>query len=86
LHELVRRRAEVEDQLVQHSRVLDQAYDAANKEMKAAARGRLDDLQSNNEDNEEELEGHAGGVDARQVPGKEAVKNAEEMARKGMRV
>ena len=62
LHELVRRRAEVEDQIVQHSQVLGRAYDAANREMKAAVRGRLEDLQSNNED-DEELEAPAGGVD-----------------------
>jgi hypothetical protein len=82
----VRRRAEVEGQIVQHSQILDKAYDAANREMKAAARGRLEDLQSNNEDDEEELEGHAGGVDGKQVPGKKAVKNAEETARKGTRI
>ena len=71
--------------MVQHSRVLDSAYEAANREMKAAARGRLDDLKSDNKD-DEELEGRVGGVDGRQVPGKEAVRNAEEMARKGLRV
>jgi hypothetical protein len=62
LHELVRRRAEVEDQIIQHSQVLGQAYDAVNREMKAAVKGRLEDLQSNNED-DEELEAPAGGVD-----------------------
>jgi hypothetical protein len=62
LHELVRRRAEVEDQIAQHSEVLGRAYDAANREMKAAVRGRLEDLQPNNEDYEE-LEGPAEGVD-----------------------
>jgi len=62
LHELVRRRAEVEDQIIRHSQVLGRAYDAANREMKAAVRGRLEDLQSNNED-DEELESPAGVVD-----------------------
>jgi hypothetical protein len=69
LHELVRRRAEVEDQIVQHSQILGRAYDAAYKEMNAAIRGRLGDLQSNNE-GDEEMAGPARGVDGRQVADK----------------
>jgi hypothetical protein len=84
LHELVRRRSEVEDQIVQHSQVLDKAYDVANKEMKAAARGRLEDLELKNGD-DKKLGGHGGGPDARQALGEEAVKKAEEMARKETR-
>ena len=83
LHELVRRRAEIEDQIVQHSQVLGRAYDAAYKEMNAAVRGRLEDLQSNNE-GDEEIEAPARGMDGRQVADKEGVKNAEKMARKGV--
>ena len=82
-HELVRRRAEVEDQIIQHSQVLGRAYDAAYREMNAAVRGRLEDLQSNGED-DEEMEGPARGVDGRQVTDKGAVKHAKEMARKGV--
>ena len=84
----MRRRAEVEDQIVQHGQVLDKAYDAANKEMKAAARGRLEDLQSDSEDNKhhEERGSHAEGVDLGRDPGKEAVMEAGEMARNGMGV
>ena len=84
LHDLVQKRAEIEQQIVKHCRVLDKAYRSANRELQAAARGRLEVLEPNQED--KELQGHAGGVDERQVPGREAVKNAEEMARKGKRV
>ena len=83
MHELVRRRAEIEDQIVQHSQILGRAYDAAYKEMNAAVRGRLEDLQSNNE-GDEEIEAPARGVDGRQVADKGSVKNAEKMARKGV--
>jgi hypothetical protein len=85
LHELVRRRSEIEGQIVQQSQVLDKAYDAASREMRAAARGRLEDLEPNNGD-EENLGGYAGGTDARQALDKEAVKNAEERARKETKV
>ncbi len=64
--------------------LLDKAYGSANRELQAAAKGRLEDLEPSEGD--EELQGHAGGIDEKQVPGKEAVKNAEEMARKGKRV
>jgi hypothetical protein len=83
LHELIRRRAEVEDQIVQHSQVLGRAYDAACREMNAAVRGRLEDLQLNNED-DKEMGGHARGVAGRQVADKGGVKNAEKMVRKGV--
>jgi hypothetical protein len=53
--------------------------------MKAAARGRLEDLEPNNGD-DEKLGGPSGGTDARQALGKEAVKNAQEMARNETRV
>ena len=46
--------------------------------MQAAAQGRLLDLQDG------ETEGHAEGVDGREVPSKKAVEKAEEMARKGL--
>jgi hypothetical protein len=80
LHELVRRRAQIEDQIVQHSQVLGRAYDAAYKEMNAAVRGRLEDLQSNNE-GDEEMGGLARGVDGRQVADKGTVKNTEKLAK-----
>jgi hypothetical protein len=51
--------------------------------MKAAIRGRLEDLQSNDED-DETLENPAGGVEGRQVADKGAVKNTKKMARKGV--
>ena len=81
LHELVRRRAEIEDQIVQHSQVLGRAYDAAYKEMNAAVKGRLEDLQSNNK-GDEEIGAPARDVDERQVADKGGVNNAGKMTRK----
>lgn len=51
--------------------------------MNAAVRGRLEDLQLNNEDGKERG-GQARGVAGRQVADKGGVKNAEKMVRKGV--
>ena len=64
--------------------VLREAYGSANRELQAAVRGRLEDLEPNEED--EKLQGHAGGIDERNISGKEAVKNAEETVMKGKSV
>lgn len=71
----MRRRTDVEGEIIQHSKVLEKAYEAANREMRAAARGRLEDLESDNEDGEG-LGSHASSVEGRQIPGKEAATNA----------
>lgn len=79
------RRAAVEDQIVRHSQVLEKAYEEANRELNAAAQGRLEDLQTDNQDDEDPGP-QSTGADRRQLPSHEAIKKAEDMARKGRRV
>jgi hypothetical protein len=49
--------------------------------MRTVAKGRLEDLQWNDEEGQE-LEGYVGGVDGRHIAGTE---NVEDMERKGTR-
>jgi hypothetical protein len=70
----VRRRTDVEGQIIQHSRVLEKAYEAANREMRAAARGRLEDLES--DDDGQDLGGHGASVEETQIPDNETVEKA----------
>jgi hypothetical protein len=74
----VRRRADVEGQIIQHSRALEKAYEAANREMTAAARGRLEDLEPDDDDDDDgqDLGGHDASVKETQIPDNQTVKKA----------
>ena len=72
----MRRRTDVEGQIIQHSRALEKAYEAANREMTAAARGRLEDLESDDDDDGQGLGGHDASVKETQIPDNQTVKKA----------
>lgn len=54
LYKLAQRRSEIEEQIVQHAQILDKACISASRELEAAAKGRLQDLEQGQDEEEQE--------------------------------